>query len=245
MIVDFNVHWGHWPTGRWPWKTLRSLVRELEILKISKALISSLESVLYPDPVETDSLLLRKIKPFPLFLPVGTINPVISSWTKQLTEKRFVAFKLLPGYWSCSLKEKTVKKLFSALQQADRPVLLQMRLEDERSQIYPLQVEAPSVENIISLAKTFPDISLVVLNAYFGEATRLARQPNIYVDLSFVEKFETLNSFLKEVPAGKIVFGSHTPFLYPAAALAKVKAGKPSVRKVIFSGNARRILPLD
>ncbi|HPP12551.1 MAG TPA: amidohydrolase family protein, partial [bacterium] len=244
--VDLNVHWAHWPRGFWPWKTLGGLVKALKGCGITRALISSPESILYPDPVETDRILLTRIKPFPFLTPVATLNPAVLNFQKQIAGKDFVAFRLVPAFWDCSLKEKTVRKLLTLIQERKRLLLIQMRLEDERSQFYPLQVPAPKITDLLALAKNFPSVKMVVLNVYFDEAVQLARQPNVWVDLSFLERFQTLKSLLTVLPVEKVVFGSHAPFLYPEAALAKVMCARipERVKGAILFRNSQRWLSI-
>jgi predicted TIM-barrel fold metal-dependent hydrolase len=67
---------------------------------------------------------------------------------------------------------------------------------------------------------------------------------NIYVDISFAEKLDTIVSLLEEIPAKRILFVSHTPFLYTQSAAMKTKAVDISKNKfdAIAGGNALNLV---
>ena len=108
-----------------------------------------------------------------------------------------------------------------------------------------MQVPGVACEEVIHLARAFPRVSFIVLCAYLAEAGPLTRAGrNLHVDLSFMETVDTLKTALKNVPAGQILFGSHTPFLNTRSALMKLelaRAGRRQLR-MISSGNAARLL---
>jgi predicted TIM-barrel fold metal-dependent hydrolase len=60
-----------------------------------------------------------------------------------------------------------------------------------------------------------------------------------------LETIAALETLLKDVPADRILFGSHTPSLYFEAALLKLKesALPPATQRAISHENARRLLP--
>ena len=55
---------------------------------------------------------------------------------------------------------------------------------------------------------------------------------NIHVDLSFVERLDTVAALLAEVPARQVLFGSHTPFLYTRAAVMKLRTAAVGRREL-------------
>jgi uncharacterized protein len=64
------------------------------------------------------------------------------------------------------------------------------------------------------------------------------------VELSHVERLRTVASLLAEVPAERILFGTHAPFLTPRAAVMKLEAPyvPAPARRAIGSSNALAIL---
>jgi predicted TIM-barrel fold metal-dependent hydrolase len=67
------------------------------------------------------------------------------------------------------------------------------------------------------------------------------------VDISFVETLNTVSALLKEIPATRVLFGSHTPFLYTRSAIMKIKAAEISQEDLdaITYGNAQRLIKLN
>ena len=66
----------------------------------------------------------------------------------------------------------------------------------------------------------------------------------VYFDFAMLEGIEGVARMTEQVPAGRILFGSHSPLFYFEAALLKMQeSGLPDVTKaMVFEGNARRIL---
>ena len=92
----------------------------------------------------------------------------------------------------------------------------------------------------------FPEIKIVVFCPYFFEAVKLGKIKNVYIEISFVETFKTIPALIKEIPLDKIIFGSHTPFLYTQAAISKVKYAEISEeeKEKIYFKNAVKIFSL-
>ena len=229
MLIDVNVSFGHWPFQKFLLDTPGKLARHLNSEGISLALVSSIESVFYPDPDIYNELLWRKLKPYPFLMPIMTINPTLSNWKEILKKyvnfRKIKAIKILPNYYNYSLSSKSVNELMNELAERKIPLIAQIRLEDERNQYPLLKVKGVEIKEIIKLANRFPQIPILCLCPYFSEAVSLVKETsNIYVDISFVETLNTISALLKEIPASRILFGSHTPFLYTRSAIMKIKS---------------------
>jgi hypothetical protein len=246
MIIDVNVS-----IGRWPFLHYRgfSPARILSILKkegIDSALVSSIDAILYPDPVVPDQALVRQLKPYPQLKPVLVINPLFSNWRESLEEYGNINLlvKLFPNYHRYSLLSPQVKELIEELAKRKDILMIQMRLEDERTQSPLMKVPGVSVDEVTGISRDFPEIPVIALCPYFQEAVNLIKETkNIYVDISFIEKMETIPSLLKEVPCSRVLFGSHTPFLYARSAILKLREPglDKRVRELIFFKNFQRI----
>lgn len=250
MIIDVNVSFGHWPFQKFPHSTVRGLDRELMKEGISKSLISSLDAVLYPDPDWGNEILLPSLTSYPSLIPVGVINPSLSDW-KETLERGIRwgarAIKIFPNYHNYSLSSPVIDGLMDELARTRVPLMVQMRLEDERNQYPLLKISGVEPKEIIKLASHFPEIPILVLCPYFKEAIDLVKNSaNIYVDISFVEILNTVSALLEKIPATKVLFGSHTPFLYTRSAIMKVKAAEISQEdlEAITCGNAQRLIRL-
>jgi predicted TIM-barrel fold metal-dependent hydrolase len=243
MIIDCNVGFGAWPFARFAEDTPAKLDRLLESEGIGRALVSSAEAVLYEEPEECNLALERKLARFPRLVPVPVASPRVKSASAILAKPGIKAVKLIPNYHAYSLGDERAVALCARAAERGIPVLVQMRVEDERSHYELLKVPGVKAEEIAALAARLPELSIVALCPYFGEAVRLAAIPNVYVDISFVEVLDTLRQLCAKVPAGKVLFGSHAPWLYARAAVRKLELsgiGKEE-RAAIGSRTAARL----
>jgi len=251
MLIDVNVSLGPWPFWKFQEDSPEKLSKHLKSEEISLALVSSLETVFYPDPQLGNRDLFIKLKPYPNLIPIIVSNPSLSSW-KEMLEKydnlyKIKAVKILPNYHNYSVSSSFVSDLMKELNKRKIPLIIQMRLEDERNQYPLLKVRGVRIEEIINLAKSFPNVPIITLCPYFQEAISLVKEsPNIYIDISFIERLNTLKTLLEKVPGERVLFGSHTPFLYTRSAVMKVKTADipEKDREAIASGNICRILGL-
>ncbi|HUS47688.1 MAG TPA: amidohydrolase family protein [Phycisphaerae bacterium] len=248
-IIDVNVSLGSWPFQRFDLKTPGQLQRHLRREGIAAAWVSAIDSVLHGDPDVHDELLYAKLLRHDRLHFVKTVHPLLGDWRRSLArwveEKRIRAVKIFPGYHGYGLGDKRVLEMMAQLRRHRLPLLIQMRLEDERGQHPLMKVAGVPCPEVVRLAKAFPAVPIVALCAYLPEAGTLTKgSPNVHVDLSFMETLDTLKTALTDIPAGQILFGSHTPFLYTRSAVLKLAMANipsPAVR-TIAAGNARRVL---
>jgi predicted TIM-barrel fold metal-dependent hydrolase len=243
MIIDCSVGFGAWPFARFAEDTPASLDRLLDGAGIGRALVSSAEAILYEEPEECNRALERKLARYPRLVPVPVASPRVKSASGIVAKPDIKAVKLIPSYHCYSLGEERALALCAKIAERRIPVLVQMRVEDERSHYELLKVPGVPVEDIVGLAGKLPGLTIVALCPYYAEAGRLAALPNVYVDIAFVENLDTLGRLCAKVPAAKVLFGSHAPWLYPQAAAAKLALGSigKAERTAIGSGNAARL----
>ena len=223
MIIDCNVGFGAWPFARFAENTPAKLDRLLENEGIGRALVSSVEAVLYEEPEECNRELERALARYPRLVPVPVVSPRVKSASAILAKPGIKAVKLIPNYHAYSLSDERAVALCARASERRIPVLVQMRVEDERSHYELLQVPGVKAEEIAALAARLPELTIVALCPYFAEAVSLAAIPNVYVDISFAEVLDTLGQLCGKVPSGKVLFGSHAPWLYARAAVKKLE----------------------
>jgi len=246
MIIDCNVGLGHWPFARFAEDTAAKLDDTLAKEGIDRALVSSADAVLYEEPEECNRELERRLVRFPRLVPVPVASPRVRSADLIVSKEGIKALKIIPNYHAYSLSDERAVALATRVAERGIPLLVQMRIEDERAHYELLKVPGVTVEEIAALAARLPRLSIVALCPYFAEAVRLAAIPNVWVDISFVENLDTLRQLLAKAPAAKVLFGSHAPWLYARAAAKKLELssiGAPE-RAAIGSGNASRLFRL-
>jgi predicted TIM-barrel fold metal-dependent hydrolase len=106
------------------------------------------------------------------------------------------------------------------------------------------------VAPLLTLLASRPNLRVVLLNWFRGVKSdllpRLAGAGQVYFDIATLEGVGGVPNLLKQVPADRVVFGSHAPFFYFESALLKLKESALSEPQAtgVRSGNARRLLHL-
>jgi predicted TIM-barrel fold metal-dependent hydrolase len=249
MITDVNASLGHWPFQRFDVRTPHQLAAHLRKHGIGSAWVSAMDSVLHPDPEVHDVLLWNKLRPFRTLRFVKTVNPTLADWRESLDpwikRRRVRIVKIFPNYHQYSLNDRCARELADRLSNGGIPLLVQMRLEDERGHYPLMKVPGVACPEVVDLAARFPALPVVALCAYRAELPALAAGPrNLCIDLSFVESLDTVKTALTIIPARRLLFGSHTPFLYTRSAVMKLEyASLPKKhRHMIACANALRIV---
>jgi len=234
MLIDVNASSGRWPFQVFALDSAARLSKHCESKGISLAWVSSIETLLCPDPDIYNRGLLKTLEPFPNLAPVMVINPSLANWRERLEEytrfRETAAIKVVPGYHGYSPSSKCLDALMETLaERGDVVLMIQMRVEDERNQYPLLTVAGVEAGQIIRFAGRFPEVPILCLCSYLKEAVSLIQgSDNIYVDISFVETLNTVAALLEKVPASRVLFGSHTPFLYTESTVLKLTAAEIS-----------------
>lgn len=232
MIIDTNVH-----LGRWPFRRLRgdgSAAELAELLRakgVTQAWAGGFEGVFHLDVAGANARLAEACRGG-FFLPFGTVNPALPDWEEDLRRchdvHRMPGIRLYPGYHDYALDDPRLAALLRAA--AERKLLVQVALKLEDVRVQHRLARVPAADPAL-----LPDVDglrLMLLNA---PADR-----RFAVDISAVEGAAALAA----LPAERLLFGSHAPFLtWDAAALKVKEAGLDEGRRTsILSSNARRLL---
>ncbi len=246
MIFDVNVGLGRWPFARFAEDTPSRLDRALAAEGIERALVWNPEAALYEEPDECNRALARALARRPRLVPVPVASPRVGSAALILERPGIPAVRLVPNYHAYRLIDEPAVALCAAAAARSLPVMVQMRIEDERGHHELFKVPGVPVQDIEALALRLPGLTIVALCTYFAEAVHLALVPNVYVDISCVETLDTLGQLCAKVPAGKVLFGSHAPWQYARAAVRKLGTGSISDtdREAIASATAVRLFGL-
>jgi len=250
-MIDVNVSLGRWPFQRFLFDAARPLARHLKTCGIRKALVAATESVLYPDPDVYDEKCFEQIREVPGLLPVKTVNPVLATWRTSLCDfadrYELKAIKLYPNYHRYSLDDPMVNELAKTAIKLKLPVMVAVRVEDERQQYPLMQVPGVPLAAIAKFATAHPRARVIALNSYFHEIIAAEDRRNLYFDIAFAEITDTLRALTEHMPARRLLFGSQTPFLTTKAAAMKVElANIPQAgRERIAEGNAVPLFRLD
>lgn len=217
-VIDVNAAFGFWPIQRVSSRTLEALDAAFAKAGVEEVWLSAVESILYPEPDEWDARLFARLPAFPRFRPVKTVNPLLGNWRKPWDA---VAVKLFPNYHGYSLTDERVAEL---CENTRVPILIQMRVNDERNQPHFMQVAGVSAEEIVALSLRHPAARIVTLCPYNGELPILAKGgKNLMADISFLDGASILEQVAAQLP---LVFGSHEAFAHVASARLKLQHSK-------------------
>ena len=253
-MVDTNVSLSRWPFRRLPLDETRKLVTKLKGAGISQAWAGSFDALLHKNLGAVNESLADECQKHGhgALLPFGTVNPKLPDWQEEIRrcqeKHEMLGLRLFPNYHGYKLNDPDFLKLLADAELRGLVVQIAMSMEDERMQ-HPL-VRVPNVDAspLAEIAQRFPKLKLVLLNWFRsikGETlTKLGKSQRIWFDIAMVEEVGGISKLLHEIPADRIVFGSHAPFFYVESALLKLKESVLTSRdrKLITRENASRIV---
>jgi predicted TIM-barrel fold metal-dependent hydrolase len=157
------------------------------------------------------------------------------------------AVKIYPNYHNYDVGDPEVCELAEALSEAGLPLIVALRVADERLHNPKMPVAGVPIEPVTALARSHPKLSVVCTNAYRNEILRANGPENLYFDIAFAEYYKTLSSLAAHVPVANLLFGSHTPFFVTKAASMKVAWADLPVeeRTQIAAATARKLFRLS
>jgi predicted TIM-barrel fold metal-dependent hydrolase len=253
MVFDLNVY-----LGRWPFRRLRHAGAEgVRVLMArtgtSRALAIPLQAVFYKDCLDGVREMVEDIGEGTDLLPLGMVNPDFPGWERDLRQMveglGCVGCGLVPNYHGYRVYDPCADALFRTLGEMGLPVLLFIRLWDERSHHPRMQVPPLAVEDLIFVLKTYPELRVAVCNANLpaeGAALAPVLFDRALTLLTTAYKSLKLAQMVERVGAEHIAYGSGMPFYYPESALLQVRDAEidDRARAMILAENARAFLGL-
>lgn len=250
-IVDTNVSLFQWPFRRLPLDNPAALANKLQSLGITKAWAGSFEGVLQRDLAGVNSRLVEECRKHEIFVPVGAVNPTLPGWKDDLgrclAEHKMVAIRLHPNYHGYTLDSPMFSRLLNLATEAGRFVQIAVSLEDTRTQHEKMQIADVDLSPLVTVLKRMPLARVQLLN-YKPSASllgKLAEVPGIYFDTARVDGTDGVPSLVESVKPGRVMFGTHSPFLIPEAALIRTHESDlldPPALRAVLSGNSERVL---
>jgi predicted TIM-barrel fold metal-dependent hydrolase len=250
-IVDFSTWTGHWPFMQLKYNRLDQLKNKLQSLHVVKAFVSPIEAVLEQDMLRANKQLLADVQD-DFFSPVLIVDLSYANWEDimemAVLDGRVKMVKLLPNYHMYELTEQRIEKLVQLTTQHDMLISIQMRVEDKRGQYPLLKVNDIDVYKAVKTASYFPDQTFILNNLYAHEVSEvLYSVDNVYVDISSLEKVDTLQMLKERFTLNKILFSSHSPYYFAEGNICKLRytdVSDEDVRQVAYT-NAEKLLHRD
>lgn len=245
-MFDVNISYGNWPFQNFSDYTPEYLIAHLKKNGITGGFISSLDAIFQDDIDLCNRDLISRFQfAAPNFIPVMTVNPKFANMMERVEALSPSVVRLIPNYHTFSLAAGELDALTSWCVENNAVIIIQRRFLDERSQHPCCNVPSVPLEEISEFAIRHPKVKMVCLNLYLYEIEQLAdNADNISIDISNMERLNTLESILKRIAPERVLLGTNTPFFYTKAAVMKIAGAdvSPSVKTLIAEENATRLL---
>jgi hypothetical protein len=251
-LIDTNVNLFRWPFRRLPDDEPAALAERLRGHGVTQAWVGSFEGLLHNDIAGVNERLAAACAGSDLWLPFGSINPLLPGWELDLQrcreEHKMTGIRLHPNYHGYTLDSPVFAHLLHRAAEMGLLVQIALIMEDERT-LHPLMRVPPvDVTPLPAVVREMPQLKLMLINAFrtirLTEAKRLAGAGNISFEISMLEGVGGIHNLLQEIPAERILFGSHAPFFYFESAELKLKESPLTEDEsgLIRRGNAEKLL---
>lgn len=255
-IIDSNVSLFHWPFRRLPDDEPADLVKRLRALGVRQAWAGSFEGLLHRDLATVNERLAAACREHgPGWLrPFGSVNLTLPDWREDLrrcAERHAMpGIRLHPNHHGYTLEHPDFPRLLALAGEAGLLVQLAAATEDTRTQHPQTQTPDVDLKPLPGLLRAHPRTRVQVLNHRPSPALppALAAAPNVWFDLARTEGTDGVARLAALAGAGRVLFGSHAPFLIPEAALIRVEEGllaglDETDAAAVLAGNAAALLP--
>jgi len=253
-LIDLNATLSRWPFRRLPLDETAKLVARLRRHGVTRACVGSFDSLFHKDIGAVNARLADECRRHGggLLVPFGSINPQLPAWEEDVRrcheQLHMPGLRLHPNYHGYSLDDSRFAKLLDLAKARSLTVQLALSMEDERTQHPLVRVPHVNATPLLTLLTSRPSLRIVLLNwfrAVNGELLpKLAHAGQVYFDIATAEGVGGITNLLKQVPADRVVFGSHAPFFYFESALLKLKESVLSQQELsaVRFVNARHLL---
>ncbi len=265
MWIDINAY-----TGNWPYKQLRNsnlagLISRMDRFGIDKAVVANLSGVHYKNTQAANEALYQELKSNAGYknriIPFAVINPAYPGWQQDLEKCVAYGFRgvriypqyhdYLPGDAECIALVKKCRDLGLVVGLTIRMVDSRQRSWLDIDHVAYTRIGEWTLRNFMPLIRAVPDVPYFVLNIANGLAVDQADAPllkkaNILFDTSG-RSFGFMPDILRQYPAEKFAFGSHSPILDYVTGMLRIESLRPDEtgereKELMRSGNALRFL---
>jgi hypothetical protein len=253
-LTDVNVSLSRWPLRRLPCDEPEKLVAKLRARGVTRAWAGSFDGLLHKNLAAVNARLADDCRRHGhgLLMPFGSVNPRSPDWEEELRrcaeEHRMPGIRLHPNYHGYALDDPAFARLLRLAAERRLVVQLAIVMEDERMMHPRLRVEPVDAAPLVDRVTRTSGLRLVLLNAFrtmHGPALRqLADAGEVCVEISMLDGVGGVGKLLGQLPASRILFGSHAPLFYFESAELKLRESPltPEQLRAIRSENAERLL---
>lgn len=217
MKLDLNCFSGNWPFYKVRYNTVKKLTQLHSRCGIEGGLVSSLEALFYQDPYEAEAELAKELFGTN-YAQAAVVNPTLPGWQENL--KRCVeilgikAVRLIPSYHGYTLADPVMEQVAAMLRQYQLPLVLTVRIEDERT-TWMVKPRPIAIDEVKVFLQSFADIRTLITNIQIDELAELADlfevRANLFADTSGLVRGLFPVDMAYPLTNGQLVFGSSAP----------------------------------
>ena len=225
-------------------------MKKLRSLGVAAAWAGNFEGVLHRDIAAVNQRLAQECKRYPELIPIGSVNIELPDWEEDLRRcietHDMPGIRLHPNYHGYTLDDSRFERLLKLATANGRFVQIAALMEDVRTQHPLVRVADVDLAPLPAVMTRIAGAKVQILNSRPSSPLleKLAKAPGIYFDTARIDGTDGVPKLVERVPTGRVMFGTHAPFLIPEAALIRVHESgllnEPALRSVL-SKNARQI----
>ena len=260
MIIDFFIGIGDWPFRKLKHRTAEKLIELLKKEGIDRAIVYSIYSILAKDCMEGNLEVAEAASKYPeTIIPYAVINPAFPGWEGEFMtcfdRMGFKGLRLFPTYHRYELRDSCFLEIISAVEEKKIPVILSIRIEDERQHHWLMKVPSLNIQAAAKVISDFPQVTFVISGATYPELLtekdNLLQCNNWFFDIARMQGrhsnpglVEVIVRAINDFGAKRMLFGSNAPFQYIKSSLLKVQKAsiKERDKDMILLGNALHII---
>jgi predicted TIM-barrel fold metal-dependent hydrolase len=238
-IIDTNVHLFDWPFRRLKYAQTTALLAKLRKHGITQAWAGTFHALLHKNLDAANARLVEECRRLGegFFVPIGSVNPVWPDWEEDLRRcheiHQMSGIRLYPAFHNYSLDRPELARLLELASERGLLVQIVIEMEDERVQHPIVTVPPVDAAPLAAIVKQIPKAKVQLLNgvtALQRSGPALAQAAGIVFDIANLEGTGAvgrliegkLGSIRSQVPAARLLFGSHAPFFPCEAALLRL-----------------------
>lgn len=252
-IIDTNVDLFQWPFRRLPLDNTDVLLKKIRSLNIGQAWAGSFEGVLQRDLTGVNQRLTDTCSLHPELVPIGSINPELPGWENNLRRcidtHKMSGIRLHPNYHGYTLEDQKFAKLLKLAASANVLVQVAVTMEDIRTQHPMVHTADVDLTPLPKLMEKIPQARIQILNwrPRGGLISSLSKAPGLSFDTARADATDGVAKLLRSLPPGRVMFGSHSPFLIPEAALIRVAESRLNEAELrsVLRANAEKSLKIS
>lgn len=244
--MDFNCFTGNWPFHKVRCNTVEKLAAQHKRIGVTGGIVSALEAIFYQDPYEAELSLAKELEGTN-YLHAMILNPRLPGWKDDLhraqRDLNIKAVRLVPGYHDYLLTDPIMDEVCKEIWEAKLPLILTLRLLDDRSAYGIRPRPIPDAEAVEFLEKN-PDIPTLLANVRVAQLKNylplFETRKNLFMDTSgFMASLFPVEDTWPLV-GDRMVFGTNAPLteMYSIRHILDTAAVDSGAKDTVLTGNS-------